>query len=164
MREIEISSIKGLLWQKETISFATAAILCSSNGLNPERFDWLEDKLILSFDDVEDPRRGQAFGPFDAQKIVAFVENLSPQGKLYFCCDAGESRSAALAAAFLRAWTRNDMKIWMNPYFHPNLLVYRIQCMALGIVVTEEELADLKAISDQALANAIRKAREEEKT
>ena len=150
MRDIVISSNKGLQWQKETVSFDSAAVLCTSGGLKPERFDWLEDKLILSFDDVEGPQRGHAFSPDDAQKIISFVKKLTPQGMLYFCCDAGESRSAALAAAFLRAWTGDDMKIWTNPHYHPNLLVYRIQCMALGIVVTEEELADLKTISDQA--------------
>ena len=51
MRKIRICSNKGLLLLQDTLSAAaTAAVLCTSIGVNTDRYDWLDAKLLLSFD------------------------------------------------------------------------------------------------------------------
>ena len=162
MRQIEICSNKMLLLQQNAPAAASlAAVLCTPAGLNPERYGWLGEKLILRFDDITEARNPAAFSSSLAERIVAFVRELPKQYPLFFCCDSGESRSAALAAAFLRSCGGDEMRIWRDPHYHPNPLVYRLQCEALGTRVTEEEVAERRAVSENALADAIRKARRE---
>ena len=53
------------------------------------------------------------------------------------CCDSGESRSAAVAAAILRYWGDDEMTIWRNVHYHPNRLVYYLQCKMLNCSITK---------------------------
>lgn len=81
--------------------------------------------------------------------------------KLYICCDAGESRSAAIAAAFLRCSGEDDIRhIWRKAKYHPNIHVYRTMCRALGVRITDEELSLLIKLNDETLESAICSARE----
>lgn len=83
----------------------------------------------------------RSFSPEQAAAFAAFVRGLSPDTKeLYVCCDAGESRSAAIAAAIHRWLGQSDSYIWESPKYHPNVLCFCRMLEALQIPITDGEL------------------------
>lgn len=89
-----------------------------------------------------------------------FVDKLDDNiADLFFCCDSGESRSPALATAYMRYFGMDEMSIWRNPRYHPNSLVYKFQCKALGKPISAIGLKYRTYISKQALKKAIKRAR-----
>lgn len=114
-----------------------AAIMCSSYPIDNKKCKNIKNKLFLEFDDTTNERSPFVFTAEKAKAIKSFIDSLSQDIKaLYVCCDSGESRSAAISAAIMRYLKMNDDDIWMNPHYHPNPLVYKIQCMTFGILVT----------------------------
>lgn len=90
--------------------------------------------LELSFMDVADVNHVDAFCSVHAQKIMDFVQKLTPSvTDLYVCCNQGQSRSPAIVAALLRLSGRSDAAVWKNPFYHPNPLVYRCLCKTAGM-------------------------------
>ena len=136
-----------------------AAILCSSYPLNEARYSWLNRKLVLYFDDTVNERCDRCFSDEQAKQIMTFWKKLDDTEQLYVCCDSGESRSTAIAAALYRSLVMDEMAIWENPHFHPNTLVYKRLCVALGVPSTENEIAEKKRINYNALARVIRSTR-----
>ena len=65
------------------------------------------------------------FKPIHAELIYEFFRSIPDGADLFVCCDAGESRSAAIAAALKVAQGESDAEIWNSPEYHPNPLVYR---------------------------------------
>ena len=118
-----------------------AVILCTSHD-NPYVRAYLpENVLSLDFSDVTDKKHPGAFRSDHARLIIQFVRSLSEQvTDLYVCCARGESRSTAVAAALLRMSGRSDMPVWRNPYYVPNVLVYRTLCRAYGLFETSLSL------------------------
>lgn len=97
----------------------------------------------------------------DAGRFAAFLQILpSKTDTLYCCCDAGQSRSPAVAAAAGR-YFGIDMtdSIWCNPHYKPNMLVFEKLSAALGLPATDEELDLLQHKSRQAFRDAIAQAR-----
>ena len=91
-------------------------------------------RLILEFADTTDMHRPGAFSRTQAEEIARFARGLpNSVTDVFVCCSEGESRSPAVAAALLRASGRSDRGVLLNPYYHPNALVYRLLCRALGI-------------------------------
>lgn len=113
-----------------------AAILCTTNPISKTRLEGIQH-IHISFADITDAKRFDAFRIEKAQKIKRFLDGLEGIDVLYICCDSGESRSTAVAAAILRYWGRNEMAIWNNIHFHPNPLVYHLQCKAFGLSNTK---------------------------
>jgi predicted protein tyrosine phosphatase len=114
-----------------------AVIACSSYPVREEALQGVYAKLILQFDDTTDSGRTTAFTPKMANMAAEFLDSLGNSvQELYICCDGGQSRSAAIAAAVSRAYGRRDTPIWRNPHYRPNPFIYRLQCNALGIKVT----------------------------
>ena len=68
-------------------------------------------------------------------------------------------KSTAFCAAILRNCGADDMKIWKNPAFHPNSLVYELMCQAFGIVLTDGEVQKKVEINNNALSEKIANAR-----
>ena len=61
-----------------------------------------------------------------AEQILNFVEDMKDKIELLIChCEAGISRSSGTAAAILRILTGSDNKIFNDPKYFPNMLVYR---------------------------------------
>lgn len=89
--------------------------------------------ISLEYDDVTDPRAPRPFTRDHAEKIVEFYRSLPADTPLYVTCDYGESRSAAIAAALRRAERNDEMRVWKDPRYHPNRLVYAHLCRALGL-------------------------------
>ena len=50
----------------------------------------------------------------------------------------------------------DEMKIWKNPHYHPNPLVYKLLCYAFEIQVSDKEIAEKVTINNKALSDAIK--------
>ena len=111
--------------------------------------------LRLSFEDVGEHNPNACSEP-DAKTVLAFLKALpATVTDLYICCDYGESRSPAIAAAVLLASGRSDSDVWDNPYYHPNALVFSVFCRAFGIALTETDIFGRIQRNEQALRDAI---------
>ena len=60
----------------------------------------------------------------DAKKIVGFVSNYKDK-IIIVHCDAGQSRSAGVAAALSKYYNNDDSEYFDNPRFTPNMWCYR---------------------------------------
>lgn len=80
-------------------------------------------------------------------------------GRIYFCCDSGESRSTALAAAWMHYSEQDEMRIWKNIKYHPNELVYYLQSVACGLPITRDDAHELAEYNRLLFHNAISKQR-----
>lgn len=111
------------------------AIIVCTNRINKYVFKCeLKNILLLNFTDVENKKLYGAFNKRDARRIIQFIKNLSDEvTDIYVCCSKGGSRSPAVAAALLRMSGRDDKKVWLNPYYVPNILVYRVLCREYGL-------------------------------
>lgn len=90
--------------------------------------------LSIEFMDADNPGDYDVYGCMttiddlmtdeDAKKIVAFVEKYKDK-RILVHCDAGISRSSAVAAAILKHYTGNDDMIFDSRWYNPNRWVYR---------------------------------------
>lgn len=93
-----------------------------------EQYDYLAacpNVLILHFTDTEDKNRYDAIDSSDGQKIYKFIESCG-FADYFISCDAGESRSPAVAAGLLILFEKDDNYIWKSQDYRPNTLVYRV--------------------------------------
>lgn len=80
----------------------------------------------LSFDDVEGDE-ANCMTRADAEKIINFVnEYVDKVDEIIVHCFAGISRSAGVCAALMLILTGDDMEIFNNPRFCPNMHCYRM--------------------------------------
>ena len=109
------------------------AILCSSFDFDEQRYNG-NNILKLRFQDVIQKNRVDCFKKDHTEKIKKFIKqnNIS---ELYICCDSGESRSVAIAAAIMKYYGLNDKIIWKNPHYHTNVFVFKVLCRNLGVFV-----------------------------
>lgn len=124
---------------------SAAIILADETVLRPKLLKDL-DFLYAPVRDVPKVCEG-SFTPAIAKKIGDYYDDLPDSCQiLYICCDAGQSRSAAVGAALLRASGGDDRaRIWARAdKYHPNPLVYRLQCQALSIRVSPIRLWQLE--------------------
>lgn len=139
MKDIIISLNKAV--QADIQEFDTAYILCVSDSRIqiPD-----SDRILrLCFQDITDDKSSDAFQNEHAKQIVYFfdrVQNNETIRCIFVCCDAGISRSPAIAAALMREQGQNDDCIWTDAEYEPNPLVYRRLCHAFGHPVTSYEL------------------------
>lgn len=92
------------------------------------------DILNLSFMDCDTPGEADVYGSptteqdlmssDEAKAIVDFVER-NKDKYIIVHCDAGISRSSAVAAAILKYYTGDDSRIFDNHRYSPNMWVYR---------------------------------------
>lgn len=84
--------------------------------------------LPLKFDDCTTDLEGICITKEQAQLIVSFVlDNHVADKTDWFCvnCAVGVSRSAAVCAAIMRILCNDDMPVFTNSHFCPNMTVYR---------------------------------------
>lgn len=113
--------------------------------------------LQLHFIDTEDEDNPKSFSLDNGEKIKSFIVSLpSNITDLFVLCDAGESRSTAIAAAILIFLGRSDKPVWDNPFYHPNTLVFRRLCKVFGIEMTEEQIESKKKQNEYAFKNAMK--------
>lgn len=151
MRSVNISPIRAVL--HETGDTTTDFIICSSEQLMDG--STLPNVLWLQFADTEDAEHPLAFNKEEAEKVVDFFRREGHNEEVFVCCDAGESRGAAIAAALLLSDGQSDEGIWRSAEYHPNPLVFGIMCRALGVEMTEIDIVQRKFVNDRALQMAI---------
>lgn len=98
--------------------------------------------LRLSFDDVEfGDKIGQSITKEDAEKIVSFVDFcINKKVKLLIVhCTAGVSRSAGVCAGIMKALTGDDMQIFEDGKYCPNMTCYSTVLGAFMCQEDEEE-------------------------
>lgn len=157
MYEIIICPLKRLYQYAEDGDMTDVAVLAvSSYGINKDKLKVFTSTLCLEFADVTDNTNPSAFSDDIAKKIAIYINALPKElDTLFVCCDSGESRSTAMTAAILRYNGLDDMKIWKNPHYHPNPLVYKLLCKALGVNATEGEVNDRLRINELAFVKSI---------
>lgn len=134
-----------------------AVIATSSYEINQDKLSGFNATLCMCFDDITDAKNPRAFNSKIADKIADFVKNLPKElDSLFVCCDSGESRSTAFAAAISRYNGLDESSIWRNPHYHPNPLVYSLLCNALGVEVSREEIENKLQINRKAFLDAIK--------
>ena len=139
MKDILISLNKAVT--AEMSESGTAYILCASEQ-QMQTAD--SDRIMqLCFQDITDDKSRDAFQKEHARQIVSFFEKIQVNEDIdcvFVCCDAGISRSPAIAAALMREQGQNDDCIWSDAEYAPNPLVYRRLCHAFRHPVTSSEL------------------------
>lgn len=157
---IEIHPLKWLYYNLENDDRSYCAIIASSYDVRVDKLTKLKSKLILSFNDVVDCSNVTSFNKSIAKEIHTYINNLqSDIDVLYVCCDSGESRSSAIAAAITRFYDEDDLYIWSNPQYHPNPLVYKLLCDEFGIALIDGELDDKISLNNNTLTMKISNAR-----
>ncbi len=155
MPDIQICPVKKLYQiAMEADLQECAAVLVSSYEIREEKLTGLPCYLAMGFDDVA-AGSVNGFQEADGLRIKRFVDSLPAElDTLFVCCDSGESRSSAMAAAIMRYWGLEEMRVWRNPGYHPNPGVYRVLCGVLGVGVTGGELEEKLAVNAGAFSKA----------
>lgn len=152
---LHVMPIKGLSEQSIENKETSALIACSSRPVRLRRALFSNHFCALSFADVSEPDLHNAMQEGHAALIRDYFLGLSDNiADLYICCDSGESRSPAIAAAILTVSGLSDDCIWRNPFFVPNTLVYKKVCCAFGIPQPETVVVEKKQLNQQAYRNA----------
>ena len=112
--------------------------------------------VFRQYEDLDYECPGRSFSQTDAAAVADFVKNLEAD-VLYCCCDAGESRSPAVAAAVMRYFGLDDMQVWENPHYHPNMLVFEMLMDAFNMSISDAEKDYLLYTNQKAFWDVIRK-------
>lgn len=115
----------------------------------------VNQKLVMDFPDVENPNCIGAFNRGHARQIIRFLNQMPPDiTDIYVCCSKGGSRSAAVAAAIIRKSGRNDKVVWRNPYYVPNILVYKILCREMHMYASDRFVNRRNRLNEKAFRKA----------
>jgi len=157
---IHIYPIKGLTEDMLDQYELPALIICSSRVSRLVKALFADDFCAVSFLDTIDVNDEGAMQPQHADTILSFLYSLdsSPEKitDLFICCDGGDSRSPAIAAAIQRFLGKDDRAVWENPFYTPNILVYYRMCRAFGISVSWEEVMKLRQLNEETYREAQR--------
>ena len=149
MRRIDLTQIKAIT----EIDPDKTYILCTDLAI-VEPYKDFANVLVLEFMDTTVSNHPCRFSEQHAEQIREML--LANGGDIVIACDAGISRSPAIAAALIRSFGLDDMSIWTDPRFSPNTLVFYTLCKTLGFPLRYEEVKQLKRISDNAFFKAKR--------
>lgn len=100
----------------------------------------IKDIIFERFNDVDS--ESPKYTPITdeiANEIADFIFKYKDNSKVELCivhCDAGQSRSAGVAAAILKFLYNDDTQIFSNKLYKPNMLVYR---KVLNALYTKQE-------------------------
>lgn len=158
--KVSIYPIKRLYYLlKEGNAEDCAAVISSSAEVDAERLTGVS-YVFRQYEDIDTEIPGRSFSEEDAKCVLSFLQMLDQRiGTVYCCCDAGRSRSPAVAAAICRYYGLEDLHIWQNPQYHPNMLVFDTLTRVFGIPVSDVEKDRLLYANHQAFRNAIRQKR-----
>jgi len=150
MYEITICPLKKLYQFAAEGDMSEVAVLAvSSYEIRKDKLTGFCAQLYMCFSDIVDVNNPNSFDANTAEKIADFIRTLPGNlDTLFVCCDSGESRSTAMAAAIMKYTGKDEMKVWKNPHYRPNPLVYSLLCKALGIDVPRETVTKLCEINN----------------
>lgn len=152
-KTIHIGMIKEFYMLDNAEDLDSFAVLCSSYEVRQPRCP----SITLLFDDTTNKHHSGRFTKNMAYIISEKIRENAEKKELYICCDSGESRSTAIAAAVIRFYNQSDKIIWKNPHFHPNLLVYELMCRSMRLNCSKLRLWYNKKVSDYALKKALKR-------
>lgn len=133
------------------------AIISSASEIEVSRLQGIS-YVFRQYEDLDFECPGRSFSQSDAAAFADFLKRLETGiDTLYCCCDAGESRSPAVAAAVMRWLGVDDMPTWQNPHYHPNMLVFAMLMDAFDLPISDEEKDLLLYTNQNAFRDAIRK-------
>lgn len=159
MKKIKICPLRLLNSRLEAENTDGIAILSSAMEPDAARLPRIPYVLRI-YEDLDAPVPGRSFTEADAAAFARFLQSHNDAQTVYCCCDAGKSRSPAVAAAVLRYFGMDDSCIWSDPGYHPNMLVFDLLTQALGIPVSDEEKDLLIHTNRTAFRKAIQAARQ----
>ena len=113
MKDVIISLNKAVLPELSEPGIAYI-LCCSDSNMSVPESDHI---LLLHFQDIIDDKRVEAFSSEQAEQIVHFWKQICDNEQIecvFVCCDAGMSRSPAIAAALMRELGQNDDCIWSD--------------------------------------------------
>ncbi len=150
-KNVLIAPIKAVLFDLNDMS--VDYILCSSE-MDVRKYTQ-NNILGLSFADTIEEKHHMRFTKEHAEQIVSFISRTQANDDIFICCDSGESRSSALAAALILYKGEDDLYIWQSTEYHPNRLVFKVMCQTLGIAISDSDILSRIRINDSAFHNAI---------
>lgn len=155
---IQICPIKRLyLILTEGDTGKCGAIISSASEINAAKLRGIP-YVFRQYEDLDYKCPERSFSQSDAAAFADFLKRLETGiDTLYCCCDAGESRSPAVAAAVMRYLGMDDMAVWRNPHYHPNMLVFAMLMDAFDLPISDEEKDLLLYTNQKAFRDAIRK-------
>lgn len=118
--------------QKHDKQYIIISIASRKNNkafIKHNEYNNIKDILFISFNDTDSSI--VAYGGItvnEATKIVKFINkyiHTEADINLIVHCEAGQSRSAGVAAAIMKYLYNNDTDIFNNRYYKPNMLCYR---------------------------------------
>ena len=144
---IHIMPVRQFL-QLDNVPVASAAIISSSEYLDVSKISIPFAYADYMDFDYESPR---SFTELQASEFAEFIKSMKHNvTDLFVCCDAGESRSPAIAAAIHRWLGQNDHIIWKNPKYHPNILCFKRMLEAFLIDISDFEIDEIIYLSKRA--------------
>ncbi|WP_026489107.1 hypothetical protein [Butyrivibrio sp. XBB1001] len=112
-------------------------------------------KLVIDIIDVEDEKEYGAFRRYHAKRVIYFVRHLPKEvTDLYVSCSKGGSRSPGCAAAIMLMSGRSDKDVWLNPFYTPNVLVFKVLCREFGLFMPDILVAIRQHMNEQAYRKA----------
>ena len=158
-QDLQICSIKQLFLEldKNLPDRKTIAIIMTMEMISHPNLKLLDSYHKVGVFDTEMKYKAFSFDYREGMEVKEFLEKQNDFRRIYVCCDSGESRSTAMAAAIVRYYGKSDKEIWTNPHYHPNLLVYKEQLFAFGIKISKLRLKYLKHLNNLALKRVINK-------
>lgn len=115
--QISILSIKEFKYYKKFENKDFVVIMSTSTDDKLKEVK-RKNKLILYYND-----NYKDFTPKMARKIIRFTNKHKKQ-KIYCLCDAGISRSSAIACALSKHYNGNDYEIFNDWHYEPNKHIY----------------------------------------
>ena len=103
--KIQILSIKAFKYYKKYLDKNIKVIVSTSSNEKLKEVK-RKNKLVLYYDDITSGKR--AFNVKHAKQIKRFMKKISQKNAIYCLCDAGISRSSAIAAVLSKYYNGND--------------------------------------------------------
>lgn len=127
--KIQILSIKEFKYYKKYLD-ENIKVIASTSSDDKLKEVKRKNKLVLYYDDITSGKR--AFNVKHAKKIKRFMKKINKKDTIYCLCDAGISRSSAIAAALSKYYNGNDSNIWNDWHYEPNKHIYRMLLKEVG--------------------------------
>jgi predicted protein tyrosine phosphatase len=124
-KRIVVESVEGAYHFRSSALWACISIVTSDGAWPPINQANLVGHLQLAFADILSPDDPRAFKREHAHRILDFVGGIWDKVDLLMVhCEAGVSRSPAVAAAISQIYLGTDGTFFMPHLYQPNQLVY----------------------------------------
>ena len=131
--QISILSIKAFKYYKKFENKDYCVIMSTSTDDKLKEVK-RKNKLILYYDD-----NCKDFNKKMAHKIIKFTNKHKKQ-KIYCLCDAGISRSSAIACALNKYYNGDDYELWNDWHYKPNKHIYNTMINEFNNEVIKNEI------------------------